>query len=124
MAQKGKVLSARRGGNKKLRFDYNFSTPNVDPYDEVKWETRDVVMTNWRDGSVSFEQKNVEFPDFWSLNATQIVTSKYFRGTLGTAEREDSLKQLIDRVVNKYVTQGKKDDYFATNKDTDVITTL
>ena len=106
--------------NKKLRFDYVFSTPGVDPYAEVKWETRDIVMTNWRDGSISFEQKGVEFPDFWSLNATQIVTSKYFRGVLGSDEREKSLKQLIDRIVNKYVTQGRKDNYFATEKDSEV----
>ena len=120
MAQRGKLLSARRTNNKKLRFEYVFSKPDVDPYDEVIWEKRDVVMTNWRDGSVSFEQKGVEFPDFWSLNATQIVTSKYFRGKLGTNDRENSLKQLIDRVANKYVAQGKKDSYFATAKDAEI----
>jgi len=105
---------------RKLKFEYVFSTPDVNPYDEVKWETRDVVMTNWKDGSVTFEQKGVEFPGFWSLNATQIVTSKYFRGPLGTPQREHSLKQLIDRVVNKYVAQGVKDEYFATAEDAKV----
>jgi ribonucleoside-diphosphate reductase alpha chain len=109
-----------RSSGKKLTFDYVFSHEGVDPYDEVKWENRDVVMTNWRDGSVTFEQKNVEFPDFWSLNATQIVTSKYFRGELGTDKREHSLKQLIDRVANKYVAQGISDNYFATKKDAEV----
>ncbi len=54
--------------------------PGVHPYDEVAWERRDVVMTNWRDGSVNFEQRGVEFPEFWSVNAVNIVTSKYFRG--------------------------------------------
>ena len=71
----------------------------VHPYDEVTWERRDVVMTNWRDGSVNFEQYGVEFPDFWSVNAANIVTTKYFRGAVGTPQREWSLKQLIDRVV-------------------------
>ena len=69
------------------------------PYDEVTWERRDVVMTNWRDGSVNFEQRGVEFPDFWSVNAANIVTTKYFRGAVGTPQREWSLKQLVDRVV-------------------------
>ena len=61
-----------------------YTTEGVHPYDEVTWERRDVVMTNWRDGSVNFEQRGVEFPDFWSVNATNIVTSKYFRGAVGT----------------------------------------
>ncbi|MGE5309759.1 MAG: vitamin B12-dependent ribonucleotide reductase [Sphaerimonospora mesophila] len=112
--------SARTNDGKKLTFDNVFSTPNVDPYSEVTWEKRDVVMTNWRDGSITFEQRGVEFPDFWSINASQIVTSKYFRGVLGADDRENSLKQLIDRVVNKYVEQGKKDDYFATPRDAKV----
>ena len=59
-------------------------------------------MTNWRDGSVNFEQRGVEFPSFWSVNATNIVTSKYFRGAVGTPQREWSLKQLVDRVVGVY----------------------
>ena len=72
------------------------------PYAEVTWERRDVVMTNWRDGSINFEQRGVEFPDFWSVNAANIVTTKYFRGAVGTDVREWSLRQLIDRVVHKY----------------------
>ncbi len=96
----------------KIHVDYTFSTEGVDPYDEVKWERRDVKMANWKTGATTFEQDGVEFPDFWSLNATQIVTSKYFRGTLGTDAREKSLKQLVDRVVGKYVAQAKADDYF------------
>ena len=62
---------------------------------------RDVVMTNWRDGSINFEQRGVEFPDFWSVNAANIVTTKYFRGAVGTPQREWSLQQLIDRVVER-----------------------
>ena len=60
----------------------------VHPYDEITWERRDVVMTNWRDGSVNFEQKGVEFPDFWSVNAANIVTTKYFRGAVGMPQRK------------------------------------
>ncbi|MDR1197066.1 MAG: vitamin B12-dependent ribonucleotide reductase [Candidatus Nomurabacteria bacterium] len=110
MARRGKLVNA-------LKFKRVFSDKDVHPYDEVKWEKRDVVMTNWRDGSVNFEQKGVEFPDFWSLNATQIVASKYFRGKHGSKEREWSLKQLIDRVVGKYVETGEAEGYFATIKE-------
>jgi ribonucleoside-diphosphate reductase alpha chain len=104
----------------KLKFKRTFSTAGVHPYDQVTWETRDVIMTNWRDGKVNFEQKGVEFPDFWSVNATQIVTSKYFRGRLDSKAREKSLKQLIDRVVNKYVETGIAADYFASKKDAEI----
>src|SRR3712207_2130423 len=84
------------------------------------WERRDVVMTNWRDGSVNFEQRNVEFPDFWSVNAANIVTTKYFRGAVGTPEREWSLKQLIDRVVKTYRAAGEQHGYFATPADAEI----
>ncbi|MGQ0626235.1 MAG: hypothetical protein ACT4PP_16510, partial [Sporichthyaceae bacterium] len=63
-----------------LRMERIFTTAGVHPYDEVNWERRDVVMTNWRDGSVIFDQKGVEFPSSWSVNAANIVTTKYFRG--------------------------------------------
>ncbi|HEY2095991.1 MAG TPA: vitamin B12-dependent ribonucleotide reductase, partial [Pseudonocardia sp.] len=88
---------------KRLKVERVHTTPGVHPYEEVKWERRDVVMTNWRDGSINFEQRGVEFPDSWSMNATNIVTSKYFRGAVGSAQRESSLRQLIDRVVSSYV---------------------
>ena len=71
-------------------------------------------MTNWRDGSINFEQRGVEFPDVWSVNAANIVTTKYFRGAVGTPEREWSLKQLIDRVVTTYRKAGEEHGYFAT----------
>ncbi|MGB3440928.1 MAG: vitamin B12-dependent ribonucleotide reductase [Actinophytocola sp.] len=93
------------------------TTEGVHPYDEVTWEHRDVVMTNWRDGTVNFEQRGVEFPEFWSVNATNIVTSKYFRGAVGTPVREHSLRQLIDRVVRAYVDAGIQHGYFATQDD-------
>jgi ribonucleoside-diphosphate reductase alpha chain len=94
-----------------------YTTEGVHPYDEVSWEHRDVVMTNWRDGTVNFEQRGVEFPDFWSVNAVNIVTSKYFRGASGTPQRESSLRQLIDRVVLTYTKSGKENGYFATDED-------
>ncbi|HEY3608347.1 MAG TPA: LAGLIDADG family homing endonuclease, partial [Pseudonocardiaceae bacterium] len=94
-----------------------YTTEGVHPYDEVTWEHRDVVMTNWRDGTVNFEQRGVEFPDSWSVNAVNIVTSKYFRGAAGTTQRESSLRQLIDRVVNTYVGSGRANGYFATEND-------
>ncbi|MBO2451706.1 vitamin B12-dependent ribonucleotide reductase [Actinomadura barringtoniae] len=114
--------TARRGkgGRKGLKIDRIFTTPGVHPYDEIRWERRDVVMTNWRDGSVNFEQRGVEFPDFWSLNAANIVTSKYFRGAVGTPQREWSLKQLVDRVVKAYVDTGVANGYFASETDAEI----
>jgi ribonucleoside-diphosphate reductase alpha chain len=103
-----------------LRVERVWTTPGAHPYDEVAWERRDVVMTNWRDGSINFEQRGVEFPDFWSVNASNIVTSKYFRGAVGTPQREWSLKQLIDRVVNTYRTAGEQHGYFASPADAEV----
>uniref|UniRef100_UPI00260D274B vitamin B12-dependent ribonucleotide reductase n=1 Tax=Saccharomonospora sp. TaxID=33913 RepID=UPI00260D274B len=108
------------GARKGLRIQRVFTTEGVHPYDEVRWEKRDVVMTNWRDGTVNFEQRGVEFPDFWSLNATNIVTSKYFRGAVGSPEREHSLKQLIDRVVKAYVKTGLEEGYFAGAADAEI----
>ncbi|MEO7126211.1 MAG: vitamin B12-dependent ribonucleotide reductase [Nakamurella sp.] len=120
-SSKGKVTANGRGSAGKsgggLRMERLFTTDGVHPYDEVTWERRDVVMKNWRDGSINFEQRGVEFPDFWSVNATNIVTSKYFRGAVGTPVRESSLRQLIDRVVEKYVGSGVENGYFATDQD-------
>src|SRR5215467_5492736 len=89
-----------------LTIDRVFSTAGTHPYDEITWERRDVVQQNWKTGETVFEQRGVEFPDFWSVNASTIVTTKYFRGAVGTEDREWSLKQLIDRVVKKYVAAG------------------
>ena len=97
-----------------------YTTAGVHPYDEVSWERRDVVMTNWRDGSVNFEQRGVEFPDFWSVNAANIVTTKYFRGAVGSDTREWSLRQLIDRVVLKYLEAGQANGYFRSAQDAEV----
>ncbi|HJV12892.1 MAG TPA: vitamin B12-dependent ribonucleotide reductase [Propionibacteriaceae bacterium] len=95
-------------------------TSGVHPYDEVTWERRDVVQTNWKTGEVVFEQKGVEFPDFWSVNASTIVTTKYFRGALGTSAREQSLRQLIDRVVKTYRKAGEDYGYFADTQSAEV----
>jgi ribonucleoside-diphosphate reductase alpha chain len=97
-----------------------YTTPGVHPYDEVTWERRDIVMTNWRDGSINFEQRGVEFPDFWSVNAANIVTTKYFRGAVGTDAREWSIRQLLDRVVKAYRTAGEKHGYFRSAADAEV----
>ncbi|WP_374985500.1 vitamin B12-dependent ribonucleotide reductase [Streptomyces fradiae] len=115
--------SRAKGANKVgkgLRIERIHTTPGVHPYDEVVWERRDVVMTNWRDGSVNFEQRGVEFPDFWSVNAVNIVTSKYFRGAVGTPQRETGLKQLIDRIVKTYRKAGEEYGYFPSPADAEV----
>jgi ribonucleoside-diphosphate reductase alpha chain len=115
--------SSRHGGKgarKGLTMRRIHTRAGVHPYDEVTWERRDVVMTNWRDGSVNFEQRGVEFPDFWSVNAANIVTTKYFRGALSRPEREHSLKQLVDRVVGVYVAAGREHGYFASAKDAEI----
>ncbi|MEU3622074.1 ribonucleoside-diphosphate reductase, adenosylcobalamin-dependent [Amycolatopsis coloradensis] len=120
----GNPGTARTSGKKKqaggLTVRRVFTTEGVHPYDQVTWEKRDVVMTNWRDGTVNFEQRGVEFPDSWSVNATNIVTSKYFRGAVGSPQREQSLKQLIDRVVHSYVGAGREHGYFTTSEDAEV----
>jgi ribonucleoside-diphosphate reductase alpha chain len=109
-----------RGARRELTIRRIHTREGVHPYDEVTWERRDVVMTNWRDGSVNFEQTGVEFPDFWSVNAANIVTTKYFRGAVGTPQREWSLRQLVDRVVGTYVAAGRENGYFATDADAEI----
>ena len=97
----------------------HFTTPGVHPYDQVEWERRDARISNWKDGSVAFEQLGVEFPVSWSVNATNIVAQKYFRGTLGTPEREWSLRQVIDRVADTITTWGIEGGYFADAAEAD-----
>ncbi len=89
-----------------------FTSAGVDPYDEIVWDRRDARITNWLDGSVAFEQLGVEFPATWSLNATNIVAQKYFRGTLGAPEREWSLKQVVDRIIDTITDWGTAGGYF------------
>ncbi len=103
-----------------LTMERLYTTPGQHPYDGVNWERRDVVQTNWKTGDIVFEQRGVEFPDFWSVNASTIVTTKYFRGAVGTEAREWSLKQLIDRVVLTYTKAGKEHGYFRTDADAEI----
>lgn len=107
---KGKGLVVKR----------RFSTEGIHPYDEVKWVRKDVVQTDWRTGTINFEQRQVEFPAFWSDNAVTITTTKYFRGKEGSEGRESSLRQLIDRIVDTYVAAGVENKYFASKKDADI----
>jgi ribonucleoside-diphosphate reductase alpha chain len=95
-----------------LEFPRFFTLPGVDPFDEVEWEVRAAVIGNEK-GKVVFEQRDVEIPKFWSQQATNIVVSKYFRGQLGTAERERSVKQLIGRVVDTITGWARAQKYFA-----------
>jgi ribonucleoside-diphosphate reductase alpha chain len=93
-----------------------FSREGVDPFDEVEWDVRAAVIGNEK-GHVVFEQRDVEIPRFWSQQATNIVVSKYFRGVIGTPERERSVKQLIGRVVDTISGWAAKQKYFASEDD-------
>src|SRR5580704_12197371 len=95
----------------------HFTIPGVHPYEQVSWERRDARITNFRDGSVAFEQLGVEVPTFWSQNATNILAQKYFRGQLGLPERETSLKQVADRVADTIADWGTKDGYFVDDAE-------
>src|SRR4051794_40247282 len=120
MTEIGNRSSRSKTGAKGVKIERIYTTPGVHPYDQVTWEKRDVVQQNWKTGETIFEQRGVEFPDFWSVNASTIVTTKYFRGAVGTAAREVSLKQLIDRVVLTYVAAGKSNGYFASPDDAEI----
>jgi len=113
-------IPATTGTGAGLTMKRLFTTPGVHPYDDVTWERRDVVQTNWKTGETVFEQRGVEFPDFWSINASTIVTTKYFRGAVGSDTRESSLRQLIDRVVLTYTQAGREYGYFATPEDAEI----
>lgn len=99
-----------------LTIERRFTQAGVDPFDTVEWERRTAVITDER-GRVVFEQTDVEVPAFWSQLATNVVVSKYFRGQLGTPERETSVKQVIGRVVDTLTEWGRQMHYFATEAD-------
>jgi len=99
-----------------FRYQRSYTKPGVHPYDAVKWEIRDAVITDHK-GQVIFEQKNVEVPSFWSQTAANIVASKYFRGRLGTPGRESSVKQLIGRVAGTIARWGRKGSYFLDEEE-------
>jgi ribonucleoside-diphosphate reductase alpha chain len=94
-----------------------FIQPGEHPYDTVEWERRDARIQNFKDGTDAFFQPEVEFPVSWSQNATNIVAQKYFRGTLDTPEREQSLKQVIDRVADAITAWGVRDGYFVDDRE-------
>jgi len=93
-----------------------FTREGVNPYDEIEWELRAASIINER-GKVVFEQSNVEIPKAWSQMATNVVVSKYFRGPLGSPQREHSVRQMIGRVVDTITGWGLKDGYFAAEED-------
>ena len=95
----------------------HFTSRGTHPYDTVEWERRDARIPNFKDGSDAFFQPGVEFPTTWSVNATNIVAQKYFRGTLGLAEREQSLRQVIDRVADTITEWGVRDGYFVDDEE-------
>ena len=95
-----------------LGIERHFKGAKTKAYDQLKWVKRDSVIMNPATGEPVFEQKDVEFPAHWSLNAINIVAQKYFTGTPGTTERESSLAQLIDRVVHTITRQGLQEGYF------------
>ncbi len=105
-------------GSRGLRFERRWTRPGVHPYDEVAWELRNASIAS-ESGKTVFEQKDVEVPAFWSQLATNVVVSKYFRGHIGTPEREHSVRQLIDRVVNTITGWAITQRYFATTEDLD-----
>lgn len=105
--------------NEEIRFRRVFSKVGIHPFDEVKWTKRDAKISNER-GEVVFEQKDVEVPESWSQMATNVVVSKYFRGKIGTPEREQSVRQLISRVVDTITCWGKKDGYFTSDEAAEI----
>ena len=114
--KEGDVEVIREG----LTFNRYFTTEGRHPFDDVEWETRDAVIPNFKEGGFAFEQRDVEFPVSWSQNATNIVAQKYFRGTLGTPQRESSVRQLTGRVVDTIRVWGERNGYFASEQDAQV----
>ena len=114
--RQGDVEVIREG----LTFERFFTRERVHPFEEIGWETRDAIIPNYKEGGNAFEQRDVEFPIGWSQNATNIVAQKYFRGTLGTPERESSVRQLVSRVVDTITGWGTKNSYFASDEDAKV----
>jgi ribonucleoside-diphosphate reductase alpha chain len=106
------------GPRKGLRLERYFTTEGIHPYDEIEWERRDSKIGG--DGGTVFEQKGVEVPKFWSMTATNVVASKYFRGKLTSPDREWSVKQMVDRVVDRITKWGVEGGYFTTDKDAEI----
>src|SRR3712207_4701809 len=111
------ALSTEGTADQALSVRRLFTQPGVDPFDSVEWELRDARIGHG--DRIAFEQADVEFPKTWSQNATNIVAQKYFRGQLGSAEREHSVKQMIGRVAGTIAAWGRERGYFATDEDGD-----
>src|SRR5215211_5152346 len=103
-------------GTRGLSIERRFSSAEVRPFDEVEWELRDALIGDPQ--NPAFEQRDVEFPKTWSQNATNIVAQKYFRGQLGSSQREHSVKQMIGRVAGTIAAWGREGGYFASDADT------
>ncbi|MED5599413.1 MAG: vitamin B12-dependent ribonucleotide reductase [Actinomycetota bacterium] len=95
----------------------HFTTPGIDPYDEIDWDVRTSRLVDHRDGSVAFQQDGVEVPSDWSVNATNILAQKYFRGPLDGPGRESSLRQVADRVAGTIADWGRRDGYFTDDDE-------
>ncbi|HEX6205784.1 MAG TPA: vitamin B12-dependent ribonucleotide reductase [Solirubrobacterales bacterium] len=111
------AISSPKNGLQGLSIERRFSTPGVHPFDQIEWELRDAVIGDPE--SPAFEQRGVEFPVTWSQNATNIVAQKYFRGQMGSPERESSVKQMIGRVAGTIAGWGREGGYFASEEDAD-----
>jgi ribonucleoside-diphosphate reductase alpha chain len=111
------AVASPKNGLQGLSVERRFSTPGVHPFDQIEWEIRDAVIGNPE--SPAFEQRGVEFPKSWSQNATNIVAQKYFRGKLGSPERESSVKQMIGRVAGTISDWGRELGYFAAEENAD-----
>jgi ribonucleoside-diphosphate reductase alpha chain len=111
------ATASPKNGLRGLSIERRFSTAGVHPFDQIEWEIRDALIGNPE--SPAFEQREVEFPKSWSQNATNIVAQKYFRGQLGTPERESSVKQMIGRVAGTISDWGREGGYFASEEDAD-----
>jgi ribonucleoside-diphosphate reductase alpha chain len=109
------ATSTPKNGLRGLSIERRFSTAGVHPFEEIEWEIRDAVIGNPE--SPAFEQRGVEFPKSWSQNATNIVAQKYFRGQVGSPERESSVKQMISRVAGTISEWGREGGYFASEED-------
>ena len=100
-----------------LRIERFFTSEGQHPFDDIEWETRTAEIKDFKTGKVSFRQENLKFPKFWSQRATDIVSSKYFRGHLGSPKRENSVQQMIGRIVNTLTSWGEQKGYFASKQD-------
>src|SRR4051794_25375803 len=109
------AVASPKNGLQGLSIERRFSSAGVHPFDQIEWEIRDAVIGDPE--APAFEQRGVEFPKSWSQNATNIVAQKYFRGQLGSPERESSVKQMITRVAGRIAEWGRRYEYFASEQD-------